>query len=70
MKGEPALLKTKRIFLQVDEVRELSKKTARRGLDGHGISLVVKGRVTLLVMASNHLRPVKGYARRFSQDPF
>ena len=42
MKGEPALLKTKRIFLQVDEVRELSKKTARRGLDGHGTSLVVR----------------------------
>ena len=40
MKGEPALLKTKRIFLQVDEVRELSKKTARRRLDGHGIPLV------------------------------
>ncbi|WP_236070452.1 MULTISPECIES: DUF1651 domain-containing protein [Prochlorococcus] len=43
MKGVPALLKTKRIYLQVDEARELSKKTPRRGLDGHGIPLV--GRV-------------------------
>ena len=43
MKGVPALLKTQRIYLQVDEVRELSKKTARRGLDGHGIPLL--GRV-------------------------
>lgn len=43
MKGVPALLKTKRIYLQVDEVREPSKKTAGRGLDGHGIPLL--GRV-------------------------
>lgn len=35
MKGMPALLKTKRIYLQVDEAREISKKTARTGLDGH-----------------------------------
>ncbi|WP_231901388.1 hypothetical protein [Prochlorococcus sp. MIT 1303] len=37
----PSLLKTKRIYLQVDEARELSKKSARTGLDGHGIPLVV-----------------------------
>ena len=42
MKGMPALLKTKRIYLQVDEARELLKKTARRGLDGHGIPLVAR----------------------------
>jgi len=40
MKGMPALLKTKRIYLQVDEAREISKNTARTGLDGHGIPLV------------------------------
>ena len=43
MKGVPALLKTKRIYVQVDEAREISNKTARRRLDVHGIPLV--GRV-------------------------
>lgn len=42
MKGVPALLKNKRIYLQVDEARELSKKTPRRWLDDHGIPLVVR----------------------------
>ncbi|KGG26953.1 MULTISPECIES: DUF1651 domain-containing protein [unclassified Prochlorococcus] len=40
MKGEPALLKTRTIYLQVDDARELWKKTASRGLDGHGIPVV------------------------------
>ena len=43
MQGEPAFLKTRRLYYQVDEARELSKKTARTGLDGHDIPLV--GRV-------------------------
>ena len=42
MQGEPAFLKTRRIYHHVDEARELSKKAPRRGLDGHGIPLVVR----------------------------
>ena len=62
MQGEPAFLKTRRIYYHVDEARELSKKTARRWLDGH-ISPMVR-----IVPPSPLSKPWPGSQLRWGLD--